>query len=189
MGHLTSKLDMPLMADTPTINWSRLTHARILIDLYHPKDLLHEIKFKALGASYSQVVEYEWTHVSCAKYGKLGHNSDKCDPNFKPKEKEKKKELAVDSNTLPVQPTPCANPPTTDIPDQDGTGFQQVEARKAPVTTTVALGSSIPSTSPLPILWSANTFELLHTDNECHERPFDKPSPPYEVGLHECPGA
>ncbi|XP_059281206.1 uncharacterized protein LOC132034885 [Lycium ferocissimum] len=74
LGNIASRLGNPLFADECTTKKSRVSYARVLVDMDVTQELPREVQIvDSKGNSFRQAVVYEWCPKYCPKCLKYGH--------------------------------------------------------------------------------------------------------------------
>ncbi|XP_075096472.1 uncharacterized protein LOC142174553 [Nicotiana tabacum] len=75
LSRIASGLRSPLYADECTSNTSRISYARVLIEMDISKELPKSIKIQdPAGKKFEQLVEYDWVPKYCKKCLMAGHD-------------------------------------------------------------------------------------------------------------------
>lgn len=117
-----SKVGKPLLADSATVNMTRLNGPRMLVDLHKTDGVIKDVKFQAKGISYTQEIIYDWYPRPCATRSKWGHITAECDPN-------ERKGHGIRRQLKPasvVDPQPAA---VSELPKEQAEGFRPVNRR------------------------------------------------------------
>ncbi|KAK1257342.1 hypothetical protein QJS04_geneDACA022597 [Acorus gramineus] len=78
ISKLASAIGKPLYMDTATANRSRITFARVCIEISAHSDLLDSILYREEGIWKDILVEYEWKPSPCPACSTFGHSSAQC---------------------------------------------------------------------------------------------------------------
>ncbi|XP_074265385.1 uncharacterized protein LOC141587816 [Silene latifolia] len=144
LSKVASFVGRPICADEPTTSKSKITFAKILVEVDLFKDLPKGMTLQTpYRGTVLQKIDYEWVPHYCRSCKRIGHTQDWCSRN-KPKQVYKPKKSAP-------QPDPVAKPV------QDTKGFTVTPPKKTPKKTTVA-AIVIPSTT------LDNQFSTLATE-------------------------
>lgn len=81
LSKIASSIGKPLYADPYTTDKSRISFARVLIDIYLSKDNPSLIPVKTPFGVKDVVVEYEWKPHFCHHCSSIGHSTNKCRKN------------------------------------------------------------------------------------------------------------
>ncbi|KAK9757812.1 hypothetical protein RND81_01G187800 [Saponaria officinalis] len=100
LSKMASKVGKPLFADKTTASKSRLSFARIMVEVDVAAPLPEYVWINTpFSGSYAQQIEYEWVPYYCKECGKLGHLVDTCKVR---KKKLKEADQVVKPSSKPV---------------------------------------------------------------------------------------
>lgn len=137
LSRIGSTIGTPLFADECTTNQTRISYARMLVEIDATKPIIKQIKVQdAEGSIVEQQVVYEWIPSYCKKCQQVGHEC--CEENPEG-HKHSRKEAA--QKWVPKK----ANVTATDTWEQQNVPGKQAELAKGP-----------------PVVIS-NTFEVLNS--------------------------
>lgn len=79
LGYLCSRIGKPICTDGVTADGSRLSYARVCVEIFADMDFIDEIEYEdPYGNKYRQEVFYEWRPPRCSNCLNFGHMKDKC---------------------------------------------------------------------------------------------------------------
>lgn len=80
LSRMTSKLGKPLLANSATIQRTRMEHHAFMVELNQTEQIVSEVKLRVRDELILQQVVYDWHPKPCSICDKWGHLTEACDP-------------------------------------------------------------------------------------------------------------
>lgn len=164
LSRLGSVVGVPVCADEYTTNQSRISYARLLIEVDITKELIRTIPIEnEEGKLIEQQVFYEWTPAYCTMCKKIGHDCKNTKPP-PPKQKTQMKWVPKNPATAPTaqpQAAEKSNTATTAKPPGDPGEWNVVTRKKQAANPPAVITTPVPTTVPCD-----NSYVSLSEDDD-----------------------
>lgn len=161
------------MTDTPTTLKTRMSYARVCVEIDSTCTFPSEIPYQIDDKKYKVRVEYPWKHTLCSLCKSFGHSSAKCGSNPTPKYKKKWVPKTSNAAIATTEAHETSAGETTEVIKTMRQDFEMVtqskEVKPSMENWTVYItkkkkSSGKGSSQVQP--WSLNPFPVLDTDAE-----------------------